>query len=190
MLVFIDESGDPGFKLEKGSSPIFVISMVAFADAKKAQQAGSVIDKLRAKLRVRPEFKFNKCKRDYKDAFFVAVQDCAFRVRFVVVDKRRIKSAALRSVKESFYKFFVRMMMQYDGGRLKDAKVVIDGSGDRTFKKQFKAYLRRHLARGCVRSCELKDSRRDPLLQLDVCWCRGPLLSNGLRRLPPMAKHA
>jgi hypothetical protein len=32
MLVFIDESGDPGFKLKKGSSPIFVVTLVAFRD--------------------------------------------------------------------------------------------------------------------------------------------------------------
>ena len=30
MLVFIDESGDPGFKIEKGSSPVFVTAMVIF----------------------------------------------------------------------------------------------------------------------------------------------------------------
>jgi hypothetical protein len=30
MLVFIDESGDPGFKLDGGSSPVFVAAMVIF----------------------------------------------------------------------------------------------------------------------------------------------------------------
>jgi hypothetical protein len=30
VLVFIDESGDPGFKLERGSSPVFVVAMVIF----------------------------------------------------------------------------------------------------------------------------------------------------------------
>ena len=30
MLVFIDESGDPGFSLERGASPIFVAAMVIF----------------------------------------------------------------------------------------------------------------------------------------------------------------
>jgi hypothetical protein len=31
LLIFIDESGDAGFKLDKGASPIFVLAMVAFA---------------------------------------------------------------------------------------------------------------------------------------------------------------
>jgi hypothetical protein len=48
--------------------------------------------------------------------------------------------------------------------------VVIDGSGDRAFKQQFKTYLIKHIAKGCVRSFELKDSKRDALLQLaDMC---------------------
>ena len=28
MLVFIDDSGDPGFKLDRGSTPVFVIACV------------------------------------------------------------------------------------------------------------------------------------------------------------------
>jgi hypothetical protein len=58
------------------------------------------------------------------------------------------------------------MMMTNDGGDLKDAKVVIDGSGDREFKRQFKAYLRRNISVDCVRDLELKDSVRDSLIQL------------------------
>lgn len=170
MLVFIDESGDPGFKVEKGSSPIFVVSMVAVANAADAKRLGDAIVALRTALRLHPEFKFNKCKNAYRDVFFETIKDHAFQARFVVVEKRLIRSVALRTVKESFYKFFVRMMMQYDGGRLLDAKVVIDGSGDRGFKKQFKTYLRAHLDKDCCRSFDLKDSRRDPLLQLaDMC---------------------
>jgi hypothetical protein len=37
MLVFIDESGDPGFKLDSGSSPVFVAAMVIFADRNAAR---------------------------------------------------------------------------------------------------------------------------------------------------------
>lgn len=38
MLVFIDDSGDPGFKTEKGSSKIFVIAMVIFKDNLEAEK--------------------------------------------------------------------------------------------------------------------------------------------------------
>ncbi len=38
MLVFIDDSGDPGFKLDKGSSKFFVISLVIFNDNLEAEK--------------------------------------------------------------------------------------------------------------------------------------------------------
>jgi len=69
-------------------------------------------------------------------------------------------------VKDSFYKFFVRNMMQHDGGALMQAKVVIDGSGDRQFKRAFRSYLRKHIEAECVRKVDLKDSVKDPLVQL------------------------
>lgn len=117
-------------------------------------------------MRIRPEFKFNKSSNSVRDRFFEGIADCEFQTRAVVVQKELIYSPALRDVPESFYKFFVRMMMQHDGGVLNDAKVVIDGSGDRLFKRQFKTYLRKHIEAGRVRKWELKDSVRDPLLQL------------------------
>ena len=124
MHVFIDESGDPGFKLDAGSSPIFVTSMVIFRAPEVATETGERIAALRQRLGVSPEFKFNKCKNDYKDAFFQEIRPCSFRVRSVVVQKELIRSPALRSRKESFYKFFVKMMMKHDGGALHDAKVL------------------------------------------------------------------
>ena len=38
MLVFIDDSGDPGFKLQKGSSPVFIIACVIFDDELEAEK--------------------------------------------------------------------------------------------------------------------------------------------------------
>ena len=166
MYVFIDESGDPGFKIERGSSPIFVTSMVIFDTAEDANQATKEIAALRGRLRVKPEFKFNKSHVAVRDAFFEGISSPPFRTRYVVVQKDLIYSDALRTVKDSFYKFFVRNMMQHDGGALVQAKVVIDGSGDRQFKRAFRSYLRKHIDADCVRKVDLKDSVKDPLVQL------------------------
>lgn len=38
MLIFIDDSGDPGFKLDKGSSKVFVIACVIFDDGLEAEK--------------------------------------------------------------------------------------------------------------------------------------------------------
>jgi hypothetical protein len=57
-------------------------------------------------------------------------------------------------------------MIQHDGAALSNAKVVIDGSGDRTLKNELRANLRKHLEPGSVKSVHLKDSVKDPLVQL------------------------
>jgi hypothetical protein len=81
MLVFIDESGDPGFRLERGSSAAFVAALVAFHDHDQARAAHAAIEATATRLRIKPEFKFSKCRPEVRDAFFAAVQRFDFRVR-------------------------------------------------------------------------------------------------------------
>lgn len=170
MLVFIDESGDPGFKVAQGSSSHFVLTMVIFETADAAIHAENVIGALARDLGVKPEFKFGKLRDDHKDAFFEAVAPLAFTTRSLALDKSLIRSEHLTSNKETFYNFFLRMVMQSAEPRWADAKVVIDGSGDRAFKKALSSYLRRHMSSQSVRKVDLRDSKKDRLLQLaDMC---------------------
>ena len=60
MLVFIDESGDPGFRTERGSSPIFAVAMVIFENGDDARATEEIIKGSMVDLGVRPEFRFNK----------------------------------------------------------------------------------------------------------------------------------
>ena len=43
MLVFIDESGDPGFLVEQGSTSVFVVAMVIFEDGAAARVTEDVL---------------------------------------------------------------------------------------------------------------------------------------------------
>src|SRR5262245_2259478 len=170
MLVFIDESGDPGFKVATGSSPIFVLAMVIFSDHTEAVRTQALVAATLARLGIKPEFKFNKCRADLRDRFFDAVEHCRFRVRAIVVSKQAIRSQRLRSETEDFYSFFLKSMMKFDDGVLHDAKVIIDGSGDREFKRNLGTYIQRHVQTGAVSQIKLKSSRAEPLLQLaDMC---------------------
>jgi hypothetical protein len=119
MLVLIDESGDPGFKLTKGSSPFFVVGMVVFHDLKEAERASAAIKQAMVDLRVKPEFKFSKCPDIARDGFFEAVLSHEFLVRALVVDKAKIYSPHLRTGTDAFYSYFVQMMMKHDGGVLR-----------------------------------------------------------------------
>lgn len=46
MIVFIDESGDAGFKIGKGSSTFFVISLIIFDDELEAEETALRIKNL------------------------------------------------------------------------------------------------------------------------------------------------
>lgn len=169
MLVFIDESGDAGFKVAKGSSPLFVAAMAIFADSSAAQTTELAIKALAASLRLRTEFKFNKTDDDRRDAFFATARQQPFTVRAIVVRKEVIYSPHLMADKEDFYRFFVRQVMQHDDGALMNARVVIDGSGDREFRRQLAGSLRRRLG-DRLQSVKLSNSKNDRLLQLaDMC---------------------
>lgn len=166
MLVLIDESGDPGFRLEKGSTPIFAVSMVIFNEFKEAERCSARIAALQKQLGVNREFKFNKSHNNVRDAFFKGVCGYDFTVRALVVDKAKIQSAYLKGNKEQFYSFFLKLLLKHDGGALANASVKIDGSGNRIFKKELRAYLARELVTGKVSKVKLVDSKGDNLIQL------------------------
>lgn len=170
MLVIIDESGDPGFKLNKGSTAVFTAALVAFRDVEQARAAQVAIEATATRLHVQPEFKFSKCRPEVRDAFFQAVFPFEFSVRAIVVQKARIYSTHLKSEKDAFYSFFVKSMLKFDEGLLEAARVIIDGSGDRDFKREMGAYFRRHLGKGKVKSIQFSNSAADRLVQLaDMC---------------------
>jgi hypothetical protein len=65
---------------------------------------------------------------------------------------------------------FVRQMLSFDDGLLESARVIIDGSGDREFKRELNTYLRRALSPGSLREVRFSNSANDRLVQLaDMC---------------------
>ncbi|MBI2587317.1 DUF3800 domain-containing protein [Candidatus Amesbacteria bacterium] len=85
MLVFIDDSGGPGFKVERGSSPVFVIACVIFDDELEAEKSAVAIKGFRRNLKKsdRFEFKFNKGNREIRIAFLECIRRFDFRVRAI-----------------------------------------------------------------------------------------------------------
>lgn len=165
MLVLIDESGDPGFKLDKGSTRHFVAAMVVFRDFKQAEACSQAIKDLRLQLPHSGEFKFNKSDARVKDSFFETMQSHTFEVWALVIDKTVIRSENLRRNDEKFYNYFVKLLLDC-GAKLNEARVKIDGSGDREFKNQLQRYLKRSLPTGAVSSVKFADSQKDDLIQL------------------------
>ncbi len=165
MLVFIDDSGDAGFKTEEGSSSHFVIACVIFDDDLDAEETALKIKRLRRLLKWpdHREFKFNKCSKAIRSRFLQEVRSCKFRVRCIVVDKSKIRSPELRGNRESFYNYFIKEVLANSGGTIRDAKIRLDGHGDRVYKREAQTYFRRQLRsrQKIIRDVKFVDSESD-----------------------------
>ena len=171
MLVFIDDSGDPGFKLHKGSSSIFVIALVIFDDELEAEKTSISIKELRRKLKVsdKYEFKFNKTNRSFRNSFFKTVRNFEFRIRAIVVKKELIYSSHLKNYIENFYNYVIMQVLKHSGGTIKNARLKFDKRGERILRNQLRVYLSLQLDnknKKIFKDLRFVDSRQNTLVQL------------------------
>src|ERR1035437_9714972 len=103
MLVFSDESGDPGLKLESGSTDYFIVTLVAFEENEEALATDQRIQLLKRELNFPPEFEFhfNKVKGAYREAFLSAGGVFGWFYFSIVIKKKNLTGAGLQ-FKESF----------------------------------------------------------------------------------------
>jgi hypothetical protein len=166
MLIFIDDSGDPGFKLTKGSSSHFVITCIIFDDNLDAEETALKIKRLRQTLgwHEKKEFKFNKANRQIRMQFLQEVRNCNFKIRAVMVDKSLIRSDELKGNKTSFYNYMIKEVLSKCGESIQGAKVRLDGHEDRAYKKAATTYFRQQLS--VIGQFKFVDSKSDSLIQL------------------------
>jgi hypothetical protein len=123
MLVFIDDSGDAGFKLDKGSSKHFVIACVIFDDNLDAEEAALKIKRLRRSLNWRDdhEFKFNKASKTIRLAFLNEVLSKSDGS--ILEGRIRLDGHEDRAYKKAATTYF-RQQANPRGGVIKDMKFV------------------------------------------------------------------
>lgn len=169
MLVYIDDSGDPGFQLGRGSSTHFVIALVIFDDELEARRTALAISELR-RARFRnddTEFHFNHSSDTTRQAFINAVGHCSFRVRAIVFDKAKVYSPTLRRTPAKLYSYATKLALKRSD--IHDARVYIDRSGDRGFRSGLARYLRQELNTDVARlmkAFKQVPSRGNDLIQL------------------------
>jgi Protein of unknown function (DUF3800) len=170
MLVFIDESGDSGLKLDLGSSQFFVIALVIFDDNSEAESADADISKLRDSLgfNLNAEFKFNKLSNKFRTAFLERASRYKFRYYGVAIKKSGLYGEGFR-YKKSFYKYVCGMVFNNAKTHLKNATAIIDDSGDRTFQTELGKYLKNHINTRTeihIKKVKMEESHRNNLIQL------------------------
>lgn len=170
MLVFIDDSGDPGFKFDKGSSTHFVIACIVFDDNLDAEETALKIKRLRRSLGWRDdhEFKFNKASKDIRLAFLNEIKGCKFRIRAIIADKSIIRSVELRRNKNKFYNYMIKEVLSKSAGKITDGRIRLDGHEDRSYKKAATTYFRQQANPdgSIIKDMKFVNSKNDNLVQL------------------------
>lgn len=171
MLIFIDDSGDPGFKIGKGSSPVFVIACVIFDDELEAEKTAVAVKELRRSLKKSDnfEFKFNRANRELRLKFLEYIVHSKFRIRAIVFEKNKVRSNELKTSKQSFYNYAIKMVLKHNFGTIKEAKIRLDGHGDRIYKREVIRYLRKELnnrENRVFQKLQFVDSKSNVLIQL------------------------
>lgn len=178
MLVFIDESGDPGMKIGGGgSSPYFAVTLVVIEDHEDAAKIEQSIVSLRERLRLNPgfEFHFNKLCHEWREQFLVSVAAHEWFYFTTVFNKASLTGKGFQ-YPDSFYKYACGLVFQNAKPYLRNATVIIDGSGERKFRNQLSTYLRKRVNDGgeserFIGKVKLQDSHRNLLLQLADMVC-------------------
>jgi Protein of unknown function (DUF3800) len=178
MLVLIDESGDPGIKLDGGSSEYLVVTLVLFEDHDEALEVEKAIEELRAELRLSPnfEFHFTNLKHAWRESFLKKVSGFDWFYFSIVINKSRLSGPGFQ-LPDSFYKYTCSLVFQNAKPHLTDAVVVIDGSGARKFRRELCNYLRKrvnppdHIGPKPIKKVKVQESHANPLLQLADLVC-------------------
>jgi hypothetical protein len=169
MLVFIDESGDAGLKLAQGSSRYFIIALVVFEEHEEATACDQRIQLLKRELKLpaEAEFKFRHLRTEQRQRFYEAVLPYNFFYFGIVINKEPTRAlGAAFQVKESFYNYACGLVFENAKPYLREAIVVIDGSGSQAFKRELSSYLRRKVGGSILRKVKIQTSHSNHLLQL------------------------
>lgn len=162
-LVFIDESGDPGFELNHGASPYFTIGIVIFNSMEDANKMIAGIGELKRRLKVKDELKFSKASHEHRLEYIKEINKYSFFSKVIVVDKQVVKSHDLRTKPKLFYNFILKQILIHSP--ILEAKVVLDGKGNKHFIEELKCYLKRGND-DKIKDFSLKDSKKDCLVQV------------------------
>lgn len=141
--MYLDDSGDGGFKFGQGSTSHLVMAASIFRDPEHITAAADLIEQCSRHNRQTREFKYSKTKDRVKDCFFRCITPATFDVRTIIIEKRLIYSDHLRSHPAALKSYAIRMLMTKNHGQIRDAKLFIDGQDTRAFGMQDSDYLMR-----------------------------------------------
>ena len=178
MLIFMDESGDTGFKLKTASSRYFVLTIVIFDSFEAAEKANEAVKDLHTELKFseKKEFKFSTgTSNKFKEVFLKKMSRHDFRYRSIVIDKALLAKREPKNPEDNLYMLVTDQLFLRAKDSIKNASLFVDRTAQsKTFIRKFNTYLRRKLntdMRKLIRQIRHKDSKNNNLLQLADMVC-------------------
>jgi len=171
MLIFIDESGDSGLKIDKGSSRYFTVGLVLFEEGEEAISCDQRIQLLKREVgwRENDEFHFKNNSDKIRVAFLKAVSPYNFFYYGIVINKdpKKLFGDGFKN-KSSFYKYACGLVFENAKEKMRDSTVIIDESGNLDFKNQLATYLRKRVNKNdkLLKKIKMQRSESNNLLQL------------------------
>ena len=175
MLIFMDESGDTGFKFDKVSSQYFVLVMVTFDSLEAAEKANEAVKEVRKELKRSEslEFKFSTgTNNKAKAPFLQKLSRQDFHYRAVVIDKKILMKRESNPI-DSLYMLVADQLFLRAQSHIKNASVFVDHI-TKSFVQDFNKYLRRRLntdMEKLIGEIKHRDSKGNNLLQLADMVC-------------------
>ena len=179
--VYIDDSGDPGLKLKRNSSKYLVIAGVFFDSVSDIARVDNIVGEMKKSLRWRSdyEFKFHKTSDRERVFFLTEISKLHLNIHVSVTKKELMKNA---DVFDIYNQTILRTVKQAK----KDSRLLIrvDGEAGTNHVKKVKAYFRKYLPVGKIKSFAYVDSKKSNIIQLSdmIVGAVGAYYNKGNRR--------
>jgi hypothetical protein len=144
-LVFIDDSGDPGFRIDYGSTRYFVIAAVIFSEIASLEKMEQVIRnyKILRNIPDSTELKFQKTNKKFVKELLTRVSDANFEIQATVVNKINFSKQPIDLGKVNLYNFTVSKVLKDTNPQ--NAYVYLDGHANKKNQIDAISYFRGQL---------------------------------------------
>ena len=168
ITLWVDESGDCGFKFEKGSSR-FLIIVAVYADSNESE--GGIVKAIDAVKQERGldrsfEFKFSRCKDALKKVFLDEITKYSIAYKAIVLDKKNLGAPALQYHPRELYCEAVRRLLYDNDPPLARATLILDEATAKIHHREFSGMLKRYLSRNMVKKIKQMRSESEAMIQV------------------------
>jgi hypothetical protein len=157
--IFIDESGDLGISMSKGSSEVFVIAICVFKSEGDLIYASQIINKFKVSIgkSSKYEMKFRKLNKEERFRFYNLIKPVKVIIRYVVWRKRNLKLD---------YDFIISSLIDKSSDIFSNSVIYFDSFGDRMFRQSFVSQIRKlSKVKGLKFRIKFVNSKNNSLIQ-------------------------